>query len=192
MVVRAIVLASLAAMILALLAFAYDSITIREVRKANEFSDVSTGPNQRTAPLRAQPIEDHLNHARFERPQVSEGRSGTPRFAACGRRPKTCVVDGDTFWLDGVKIRLADIDTPEVRTPQCASERSLGIKATERLIDLLNMGPFNLQATGNSEYDRYGRLLRVVIRDGKSLGAQLVDEGLAHVWIGHKQSWCHE
>lgn len=27
---------------------------------------------------------------------------------------KACVVDGDTIWLDGKKIRVADIDTPEV------------------------------------------------------------------------------
>ncbi len=26
---------------------------------------------------------------------------------------KTCVVDGDTLWLHGVKYRLADFDTPE-------------------------------------------------------------------------------
>ncbi len=30
---------------------------------------------------------------------------------------RTCVVDGDTIWLEGVKIRIADIDTPEISQP---------------------------------------------------------------------------
>jgi len=32
---------------------------------------------------------------------------------ALGTR-QACVVDGYTIWLDGQKIRIADIDTPEV------------------------------------------------------------------------------
>ena len=38
--------------------------------------------------------------------------------------------------------------------------------------------------------DVYGRQLRVVTRDGQSLGMLLVAEGLAHVWDGGKRSWC--
>ena len=34
-----------------------------------------------------------------------------------------CVVDGDTIWLSGVKIRMADYDTPEIGEPKCAAER---------------------------------------------------------------------
>jgi endonuclease YncB( thermonuclease family) len=37
----------------------------------------------------------------------------TRRFAVCGLIRHTCVIDGDTIWLEGVKIRVADIDTPE-------------------------------------------------------------------------------
>ena len=48
-----------------------------------------------------------------------------------------CVVDGDTIWLDGEKIRVADIDTPETRGPKCPSEGELGEKATRRLHQLL-------------------------------------------------------
>ncbi len=32
--------------------------------------------------------------------------------------------------------------------------------------------------------DRYGRKLRLIMRDGESLGAALVDEGLADQWDG--------
>ena len=101
----------------------------------------------------------------------------------------SCVVDGDTFWLDGAKIRIADIDTPEVGSPSCPEELTLGWAATARLTELLNEGPFQLVSADRNQ-DRYGRELRVVTRDGKSLGMVLVNEGLAHVWDGRKHSWC--
>jgi len=99
----------------------------------------------------------------------------------------TCVVDGDTFWLEGTKYRIADIDTPEISEPRCAEEKALGEQAKFRLQSLLNAGAFGLKA-GLRDEDKYGRKLREVYRGGQSLGSQLVDEGLAHRWIGFKQS----
>lgn len=110
-------------------------------------------------------------------------------FAACGFVRVTCVVDGDTFWLDGTKIRIADINTPEVSSPQCAQEAALGRRATERLTQLLNAGPFTLARIDRDE-DRYGRKLRIVRRDGQSVGMALVAEGLAEAWQGYRGSWC--
>ena len=50
-----------------------------------------------------------------------------PLFKPChGGMRVTCVVDGDTLWLAGDKIRLADINTPEVTRPGCPAERALG------------------------------------------------------------------
>ena len=101
----------------------------------------------------------------------------------------SCVVDGDTFWLQGEKIRIADINAPEVSEPQCPSEAQLGARATERLIVLLNAGAFSLE-TADRDEDQYGRKLRVVTRGGKSLGETLVNEGLAERWKGYRGSWC--
>ena len=71
----------------------------------------------------------------------------TARFAKCSSSiRKNCVVDGDTLWLNGQKVRVADIDAPEISTPRCGSELALGNRATDRLIELLNKGPFQLQA----------------------------------------------
>ncbi|HAW34568.1 MAG TPA: nuclease [Erythrobacter sp.] len=103
---------------------------------------------------------------------------------------RTCVVDGDTFWLDGVKIRIADIDTPEISEPRCDYEYQLGMRATHRLVELLNGGPFELRTIGSRDEDQYGRKLRVVTRDGRSLGNQLVSEGLARTWTGRREPWC--
>ncbi|MXO71758.1 thermonuclease family protein [Altererythrobacter buctensis] len=103
---------------------------------------------------------------------------------------RTCVVDGDTFWLEGVKIRIADIDTPEISEPRCDAEYALGIRARDRLRDLLNEGPFALEPVGTRDEDQYGRKLRVVIREGNSLGDRLVAEGPARTWTGRREPWC--
>lgn len=101
-----------------------------------------------------------------------------------------CVVDGDTIWLDGQKIRIADIDTPEVSEPKCSSERVLGNRATERMLELINDVSFEIEAWPGRDSDRYGRKLRVLIRDGWSLGDILVSEGLARTWSGRREPWC--
>lgn len=100
------------------------------------------------------------------------------------------VVDGDTFWLGGDKIRIADIDTPETHPPRCAYEAELGERATQRLAILLDEGPFQLQPIAGRGVDRYGRKLRIVTRGGRSLGDVLVSEGLARTWTGRREPWC--
>ncbi len=111
-------------------------------------------------------------------------------FTLCGDGPRqTCVVDGDTFWLAGEKIRIADINAPETHGAACPDELARGEAATRRLTALLNAGAFELVA-GPRDVDRYGRLLRTVTRSGRSLGAQLVSEGLAEPWRGRRSSWC--
>ncbi len=100
-----------------------------------------------------------------------------------------CVVDGDTFYYRGDKIRIADIDTPETHDYGCDSELELGNTARVRLQELLNNGAFSLSSI-DRDTDRYGRLLRIVERDGQSLGEMLVDEGLARWYDGGRQPWC--
>ena len=115
--------------------------------------------------------------------------SVTQHYGICDGPGWNCVVDGDTFRQDGQSIRIADIDAPEVRDFKCGSEKLLGDRATLRLRELLSAGPFELAPIDRDE-DVYGRKLRVVMRDGQSLGAQLVDEGLARRWTGSRRSWC--
>lgn len=118
------------------------------------------------------------------------GPTVSARFVACaGQARSFCVVDGDTLRVDGQKVRIADIDTPEVFSPQCPSERALGDRATRRLTELLNAGPFELGGYERDE-DVYGRKLRILRRDGQSLGAILVAEGLARRWDGARHGWC--
>lgn len=112
-------------------------------------------------------------------------------FPICGSAARVdCIVDGDTFWIAGEKVRIADIDTPEIGAPACRRERLLGEQAKRRLHQLMNAGPVELRRAGSRNRDRYGRLLRTVHRDGRSLGDILVAEGLARRWRGSKQGWC--
>lgn len=103
---------------------------------------------------------------------------------------QNCVVDGDTFWMGGVKIRVADIDAPETHPSRCAHEADLGDRATRRLQELLNEGDIELQTPLGQDKDRYGRSLRIVRQNGRSVGERLVSEGLARKWEGHRQPWC--
>jgi micrococcal nuclease len=100
------------------------------------------------------------------------------------------VVDGDTIWYRGEKIRLADLDTPEIYSPKCTYELELGRKAKQRLLELVNAGPFEIGPTGGPDEDHYGRKLRVLTRDGRSLSDTLITEGLARRWDGARRPWC--
>lgn len=121
---------------------------------------------------------------------TASGDPETAAFARCeGPGRVTCVVDGDTFWYRGLKIRIADINAPELGHPSCAYEAELAEAATRRLTELLNAGPFTLAVEGR-ETDRYGRALRVVLRGGHSIGEVLEHEGLAEHWHGRRGDWC--
>jgi endonuclease YncB( thermonuclease family) len=116
---------------------------------------------------------------------------GSGSFALCaGAQRQNCVIDGDTLRYGGIKIRLADIDAPEIFSPKCASEAARGQRATQRLLELMNAGPFQVVRSGGRDEDRYGRKLRVIERAGRSVGATLVAEGLARPWDGARRSWC--
>lgn len=138
-----------------------------------------------------------LAHATFL-PWVASPTDRDPEaawFMRCKGPPSTrytCVVDGDTIYYRGENIRLLGFDTPELFSPQCAEEHRMAEEATEMLTDLLNDGPFTLEAPALSQStDRYGRALRRLKREGAPLGDQLISAGLAYRYGGgRKQSWC--
>jgi endonuclease YncB( thermonuclease family) len=121
---------------------------------------------------------------------ITAGTAGEDYSLCQSAAQRSCVIDGDTIRYNGSKIRIADIDTPEISEPKCASEAALGHRAKERLLDLLNEGPFEVVHPGGRDEDVYGRKLRVLMRDGRSLGMILVDERLARRWTGARRSWC--
>ena len=115
-----------------------------------------------------------------------------PAFAIekCGPGPRyTCVVDGDTIWQDGEKIRLMGYDTPEPTTNICggAVEVNLARRASDRLVQLLNQGNATIERHGS---DRYGRTLAIIRVAGVDVADTLVAEGLARYWPDGPEFWC--
>jgi micrococcal nuclease len=94
--------------------------------------------------------------------------------AAIEQHSVTWVVDGDTFYVDGVEssIRIANIDAPELGS-------SRGEDAKWFLIELIHGKDVVLDCDGVDVYERW---LCVVYVDGSDVGAELVSVGLARWW----------
>lgn len=103
-----------------------------------------------------------------------------------GRNRVTCIVDGDTIWVRGEKIRLEGFNTPEMKG-QCKRESDLAKQAQRRLRELLDGVPFSISRSGT---DRFGRTLATIRTAEGDVGKVLIREGLAHVWRGRQENWC--
>jgi micrococcal nuclease len=90
------------------------------------------------------------------------------------------VADGDTVDLtSGAKIRLVQIDTPEVYfSPECYGRQASNV--TKRLLPPGTLVRLTREPATDA-VDRYGRLLRYVVRveDGLNVNVQLVRAGAA-------------
>jgi micrococcal nuclease len=90
------------------------------------------------------------------------------------------VADGDTVDLtNGAKIRLVQIDTPEVYfSPECYGKQASAI--TKRLLPAGTPVRLTVEAA-TDRVDEYGRLLRYVVRaqDGLNVNLYLVRVGAA-------------
>ena len=112
------------------------------------------------------------------------------RFTMCGRDRHTCVVDGDTIWLEGQNLRLQSFDTPEPYDDICggAQEVALAKRASTRLLELLNGNPFTVETFG---IDGTGsRTLATIRIAGRDVGDFLIEERLARRWPDGHEWWC--
>ena len=103
---------------------------------------------------------------------------------------KTCVVDGDTLWIQGTDYRMNGYDTPETQTDICggAAEVALGRKAGARFLQLLNSNAWTIETFG---IDGTGRRVLATIRiGGQDVGDILIAEHLARQWPDGEEFWC--
>lgn len=111
-------------------------------------------------------------------------------LTACGEPYRNAyVIDGDTFDVAGERVRISNIDAPELGTSHCLAELDLALAAAFRLRELLRDG-FYLDREGT---DAYGRTLAAVaMADGlrSDVGEILIAEGLARRWTGIRRPWC--
>lgn len=114
-----------------------------------------------------------------------------PAFAMpiCGNGKRiNCVVDGDTLWLNGEKFRLLAIDTPEMGPPKCRAAAPLAAPARDRLADFMDQGTIGIERNG---VDKFGRTLATISIGGQDVGALLLSEGLARVYVPGEAPWCN-
>lgn len=108
----------------------------------------------------------------------------------CGSFRYTCIVDGDTIWLDGENLRMEGYDTPEPYTAISggAAEVALAKRASARLRQLLNENAFTVVTGG---LDNTGERTLATIRiNGCDVGDILIAEGLARRWPDGQEWWC--
>jgi endonuclease YncB( thermonuclease family) len=115
----------------------------------------------------------------------------TATFTRCGSGESgACVIDGGMVRLGDRTIRIVGIDAPKLSQARCPAEAALARRSADRLRVLLNQGPFDMVAHRLQRVDRRGHDLMVLERGGKSIGGQLIHEGLAKRYFGLKRSWC--
>jgi endonuclease YncB( thermonuclease family) len=114
-------------------------------------------------------------------------------FLATAATAEPFALDGDTIVIGKEHIRIANIDTPEIRHAQCDAERRLGLVAKHRMEALLAEGQIEVQRGDPQDgrlKDRYGRTLATISVGGRDIGEILIEEELARPWAGRRQSWC--
>lgn len=117
----------------------------------------------------------------------------------CGTIRVIGVVDGDTLRaemvgapspLNKISIRIAGIDTPEIRG-KCGPEKEKARAAKRFLLDKFSAA--RAVTFGTLDWDKYGgRVLADVYFDGQDVGQMLINQGLAAPYRGGKKSdrWC--
>ncbi|MFM7347135.1 MAG: thermonuclease family protein [Tagaea sp.] len=107
--------------------------------------------------------------------------------------PGACrAIDGDTLDCAGRRVRLANIDAPEIHG-RCPSEIQMAERAKLAAMIALADAPVRVVPDGGpgGGKDRFGRLIARVTVDGTDLGGALVAQGLARPYAGGaRKGWC--
>ncbi|WP_164894055.1 MULTISPECIES: thermonuclease family protein [unclassified Mesorhizobium] len=126
-------------------------------------------------------------------PVIMPAASAETSWPICGRGKRvTCIVDGDTFWKDGIKYRLAAVNTPEAGDgARCGKERHLADAATARLRELMQIPRLSYYPQGR---DRYGRVLvNIRTHKGDDIASLMVESGYGRPYAGgyhDPHEWC--
>ena len=102
--------------------------------------------------------------------------------------------DGDTCYvmIDGnkAKIRLLELDTPEISKPKCEAELELGLEARDYLNNLI-ANASSVEIKTDYEKDYFGRTLAHLIIDGEDASAKIRSNNLGAIYErGNKKDWC--
>ena len=102
--------------------------------------------------------------------------------------------DGDTCYVtingEDTKIRLLELDTPEISKPKCDQELEWGLRARDYVNNLIENAK-TIEIKTEYQKDFFGRTLAHLIIDEEDVSALLVKNDLGVVYKkGHKMDWC--
>jgi endonuclease YncB( thermonuclease family) len=114
------------------------------------------------------------------------------------------VSDGDTIVAGGKTYRLVGFDTPEIFSPKCETERTLGVRARRRLVELVRGGSLDLtevrcacrDGEHGTRWCNWGRACGKLTAKGIDVAKTLISERLARPLICSRtkcpklKSWC--
>lgn len=101
---------------------------------------------------------------------------------------KVTCVDGDTFKLDGVTMRMLAIDTPETVKPNTPVQ-PFGKEASSFTCDAITKAKnIEIKQDKGNEKDRYDRELVWVLVDGELLQEKIIEEGLGEIKYVQKKT----
>ena len=96
------------------------------------------------------------------------------------------IVDGDTLDLEfdlgfdmkfSSRVRLLEIDTPEIFKPKSIEEKALGLKAKEFVEKTIPIGTSVVVKTEKDKTDKYGRYLVNIKVGDTTLSKMLLENG---------------
>lgn len=100
------------------------------------------------------------------------------------------VIDGDTIDVRGERVRIANLDAPDVGThAKCALEEQRGQRAKAYAIRIIRSA-HSVAVADRQGHDRYGRSLARVIVDGEDFAGLMIRKGVARPWGGRSSDWC--
>lgn len=100
-------------------------------------------------------------------------------------------IDGDTFQVHatGERVRLFNIDAPELHPCRCDAECDQGARAKRTLQDMLDVHAVTISRIA---VDVYGRTVAAVAVDSHDVGDWLIASGLArpYHYPQRRRPWC--
>src|ERR1051325_3472732 len=129
-----------------------------------------------TAAMRPKSRQRELNARALQTSERIALRFALAFLLFCGTaQAETYVIDGDTFDLNGERIRLFGIDAPEKKQPG-------GAEATAELRRLMRRDPVCKEV----HRDRYERTVSLCAIDGTDLSLAMIRAGQAVAWCAYR------
>ena len=100
------------------------------------------------------------------------------------------VIDGDTLAFGRERVRIANLDAPDVGShAHCALEQRRGEAARAFALSVMRRAAV-VQVVDRQGRDRYGRTLARVMIDDRDFGRVMIAAGHGRPWRGRSSDWC--